>query len=340
MDYSLGRRSGITTATAPLQEVRALRREREDRDKANARQAQERTLQGDIAKQQLAAKSQFGLAQLQGQQSAAEGRRQRAFTADQSSRQASREADRLAFDAFAKGVLTPEQASVAGSYRPETGYRFKDIGTPTPLSATGRGGGRSAGLQKAPDMMKIYSDSSARFFGKGREGKVLRDKYGDDFDKYMEDIVAKYGTPQQPVGQQPSALLPVADQSRGTITGRGGVLAASRGGQLVDAEQYAQSLLPSAPAGMQQQVEQPTKRFNVALPQVQGIEDITIPEEFTAADMIPGVSRAIPQRTQRFISGLDQLGKQLSSPIDLKNREKLNRQRLSTRRSFVRSRPY
>lgn len=290
-----------TTADAPLAQVRELRRAKEERDRAERQQQQQLQLKTDLTKQGRELLSRSDLAKMQGQQAAREAERGRQFTAEQSSKQAAREADRSAFDAFTKGVLTPEQASVAGSYRPETGYRFGDIGTPTPLPAAGRGGRGSAGLPKAPDMLKMRNDLFGQYYDKGRGGKVLRDQY-KSFDDYMADVAGKYASPQQAVGQQPSALPPAGRPSSGTITGRGGVLAASRGGQPVDPEQYAQSLLPNAPTGQQKQVEQPIKKFNVApLP----VQEYTEPiPDFSFENQALKSAFAPPQTLEEFESSL------------------------------------
>lgn len=123
------------------------------------------------------------------------------------------------------------------------------------------------------DMMKVRSDLFQEFYDKGRGGSVLRKRYDDDFDAYMSDVIRQFGQPsaQQP-GLLPAAPAQAAIPSHGTITGRGGVLAASRGGRTVDAEQYAQSLLPNAPAVPQQQIEQPTGKFQYEAPNLEELD--------------------------------------------------------------------
>jgi hypothetical protein len=267
-------------AQRALAETRQLRREREERERNQALQQQNRTLQATAQQAQLGREFTADQAVLGREFTADQAKLGREFTADQAKLGRKDAAEARAFLAFTEGRLSPEQASIAGTYRPEFGYRFKDIGPLNP--ATGKGG-RQGGLPKPPDMMKTRNDLFQQFYDKGRGGSVLRKQYDGDFDKYMADVVGQYGqTPAQQAGSLPAAQT--GDPSHGTITGRGGVLAGSRGGQRVDPEQYAQSLLPNAPAKAQQQnIEQPTGRVQVALPRVEDI-DYEIPKMVTAAD--------------------------------------------------------
>lgn len=141
------------------------------------------------------------------------------------------------------------------------------------------GKGKTEGLtpKQRADIEKSLREE---YFGTGRRGKELRSQYGErtegglfgiggkevsggGVDKYISSMMSRYQP--QATGSLPAA--PTGTPSYGTITGGGGVLAASRGGQPVDPEQYAQSLLPNAPAKAQQQtVEQPTGRVQATLP--------------------------------------------------------------------------
>lgn len=265
----------------------------------------------DLDKQRLAGQQQYGLQKLQGEQ-----------TAQQAQLGRKDAAEARAFQALTEGRLSPEQAEVAGTYRPEFGYRFKDIGQPT-IPAIGKGG-RQGGLPKAPDMMKTRNDLFQQFYDKGRGGSVLRKQYDGDFDKYMADVVGQYG---QPPAQQAGALpaAPTGKPSYGTITGGGGVLAGSRGGQPVDPEQYAQSLLPNAPAKAQQQtVEQPTERVQAPMPAAQPSPQQIKFDPMTSEAFKPPQTLAEFKRKQQLEKGVPALPGQerMASLIDKIRRER------------------
>lgn len=202
----------------------------------------------------------------------------------------------------------------------------------------GVNGRRKTGLPSTKDMLTARNQLFEQFYGKGRGGKQLRDKYQGDFDKYVDEIMGAMSPP--PPAQNALPALP-ADPSYGTITRGGQVIAAQVAGQTVDPEQYASQLKASLPGQAQAQpvVEQPTRKIQATLPQVEDI-DYEIPEMFTEADRIPGVSRVLPQRTQKFIAGTKRLGKDLLSPVDLKKKRELTRPQSRMQKSFIRERPY
>lgn len=135
----------------------------------------------------------------------------------------------------------------------------------SPRTSEAKARRKAAGLPSAKDMFGIRKGLHDEFYGNTPTARALQKKYGEDgFELFLRGEMKKYYPAPQKQSTTP-ALPP--DPSHGTITGRGGVLAASRGGQRVDPEQYAQSLLPNAPAKVQQQTaEQPTKRIQTTLP--------------------------------------------------------------------------
>lgn len=297
-------------AQRSLRETRGLRREREDRERAEAIRSQQQNInaqqqltetrgrqvasesaldrQAQLNKQQLVGKQQSGLQRMRGEQAARQGRL--------SLQDAS---NARAFQAFTEGRLSPEQANVAGTYRPEFGYRFGDMGTAQLPPAKGRAGAKG-GLPGPQDMLKMRNTLFQQFWGKGRGGNELRKKYGDDFDAYFAEQTAGF---QQPAAQQGALPAAQSKPSHGTIEGSGGVLAASKGGVSVDPEQYAQSVLPKAPV-QQQQFEQPTGRVQAKLPP--SPQDVDF-DPMTSEAFQPPQTLAEFKRKQRLKKGISVL---------------------------------
>jgi hypothetical protein len=266
------------------------------------------SIAADMQKQRMADEQQTGLARFQaGEQAKLQGERLAAQ-------------EKLARQKLPgqKGGLTPKQIADL-----ETGFREEYYGK----------GDRGRELQG-----KYGTRTEGGLFGIGGE-----EVSGGGVDAYVRDMMHRYQQPDAQAAQgMPQAKQP-ALPSYGSITSGGEVVARQgavpRGG--IDTEGYAASLrggLPQAP----RQIEQPTGRIQASLPQVAGLEQlgVEIPEEFTEAERIPGVSRELPQRTKRLLAGLGGLKGQLTSPVDLQKQRPLSRQQRMARRSFIRPRPY
>lgn len=229
----------------------------------------------DMDKQQLIGRQQSNLQEMLGEQAAQQGRLSLQDTSNA-----------RAFKAFTEGRLSPKQASVAGTYRPEFGYRFDDMGPAQLLpQAKGRAVAKG-GLPSAKDMFGIRKGLHGEFYGNTPTSRALKKKYGEDgFELFLREEMRKYkpAPPAQP------GVLPVAPAQQDIPTQK---LVQGTDGVWTNvpdpfAEQYAQSLLPQAPA---QQIEQPTGRVQATLPPSPQDIDFDIPEEFTDADR-PGRSK-------------------------------------------------
>lgn len=152
-----------------------------------------------------------------------------------------------------------------------------------------KGVSKKTGLPSAKDMLTARSQLFEQFYGKGRGGKQLRDKYQGDFDKYAEEVMGS-ALPAQ--SAQTALPAPQPDPSHGTITSGGQVIAARAGGQRVNPEQYAAQLKTELPGQAAQPViEQPKGRTQETLPKTDKFTSPLIPSrtagEFPVGEQTP-----------------------------------------------------
>ena len=134
--------------------------------------------------------------------------------------------------------------------------------------ASGARAGADKGALTAKDKFDIRKGLNAEFYGDNPAGEALRKKYGENgFGLFATQMEQRYQPQQAGTAQLPQPV----DQSYGTISRGGQVIAGSTGGLPTDPEAFATQLKQGLQPVVQQQILQPTGRVQATLPKEMGL---------------------------------------------------------------------